>query len=201
MEKEERLIKQIKKIYTVIVIKMIDPTFTFPEGGKVNRQLLQFISDFSKTCGGTLNSSRMIDYCVFQIHKNRNAQFQRSLAPNALGKTALNKYKELSSKNKSYAEDIWLSENQLTRAYLNSLIIKKEHPQSKYIYMPSEEGTKERGINTKAGFLICSISTLMWSPFSEACQQCNNAEMCKKETEKKYPELYRIRVEKYGETR
>ena len=109
--------------------------------------------------------------------------------------------KKRSSRSKQYMEDQGLSEANLTRAYLNSLICKKEHPQSKYIYMPSEECTKKRSINTDIGFLICSTSTLMWSPFSPACQICTNVEKCKKETAIKYPELYRIRLEEYGERR
>lgn len=42
-------------------------------------------------------------------------------------------------------ENQWLSEAQLTRAYLNSLISeqKQEHPQAKYIYMEAEESTKK----------------------------------------------------------
>ena len=107
----------------------------------------------------------------------------------------------MSSRAKQYMEDQWLSEANLTRAYLNSLICKKEHPQSKYIYMPSEECTKKRSINTDIGFLICSTSTFMWSPFSPACQICTNVEKCKQETAIKYPELYRIRLEEYGERR
>lgn len=202
MEKEERLIKKIKAVYTEIIKRLIDPSFSFPEGGKVNRTLSQFIADFSKVCGGEFNTSRFVDYCVFQIHKNRNAQYQHSLAPKTFGATALQKYLSMSSKAKKYMEDQWLSEADLTRVYLNSLISKKqEHPQAKYIYMPSEEGTKKRSINTDIGFVICSTSTLMWSPFSPACQICKNAEKCKQETAIKYPELYRIRLEKYGEGR
>ena len=202
MEKEERLAKKIKTVYAEITKRLVDPTFTFPEGGKADRQLFQFIAEFTKICGGEFNTSRLVDYCVFQTHKNRNAAFQRNLAPKAFGATAIQKYLSMSSKQKSYMEDQWLSEAQLTRAYLNSLICKKgEHPQKKYIYMPSEEGTKKRCVNTDIGFVICSTSTLMWSPFSPTCQQCKNANMCQKETANKYPELYRIRLEEYGERR
>ena len=201
MEKEERLTKQIKTVYTEIAKRLVDPSFSFPEGGQAKRQLSQFIVNFTQICGGEFNTSRLVDYCVFQLHKNRNAQYQRTLAPKTFGTTALQKYLSMSSRAKQYMEDHWLSEANLTRAYLNSLICKKEHPQSKYIYMPSEECTKKRSINTDIGFLICSTSTLMWSPFSPACQICTNVEKCKQETAIKYPELYRIRLEEYGERR
>lgn len=202
MDREERLAKRIKTVYTEIMKRLVDPAFSFPEGGKINRQLFQFVQEFTQTCGGEFNTARLVDYCVFQIHKNRNAPYQRNLAPKTFGATAFQKYLSMSSKQKKYMEDQWLSEAQLTRAYLNSLICnKEEHPQKKFIYMPSEEGTKKRCINTDIGFVICSTSTLMWSPFSPTCQMCKQADMCKKETANKYPELYRIRLEEYGERR
>lgn len=200
MVSEERLIKQIKSIYTEIEKRLVDPSFKFPNGGATNKKLSKWIKDFSNLCGGDINSSRIVDYCIFQIHKNRNAQFQQKLAPNVFGKTALDKYKQMSSREKAFMENQWLSEAQLTRAYLNSLISeqKQEHPQAKYIYMEAEESTKKRCLNTQVGYTICQISTLMWSPFSETCNMCTNAQDCMKETERKYPELYRIRIEKYG---
>lgn len=200
MEKEERLKKQIKAVYTEITKRLVDPSFSFPEGGQTDRQLAQFILKFTQMCGGEFNTGRLVDYCVFQIHKNRNSPYQRTLAPKTFGNTALQKYLSMSSKQKKYMEDQWLSEANLTRPYLNSLICnKKEHPQSKYIYMASEESTKRRYVNMDMGLVICAASTLMWSPFSPTCQICKNADICKKETEKKYPELYRIRIEEYGQ--
>ena len=167
MVTEERLKKQIKIVYTEIVRKAIDRTFKFPDGGKVDRQLSQFIQQFTKT----------------------------------FGKTAFSKYQQMSSKQKTYAEDQWLKDVCLTRSYLNSLISinKQAHPLAKYIYMPAEEGTKRRCVNTDIGLVICTTSTLMWSPFSATCQSCEKADECKLITEEKYPELYRIRIEEYGE--
>lgn len=202
MATEERLKKQIKTVYTEIARRLTDPTFSFPEGGKTERQLSQFIRQFTQLCGGDFNKERLVDYCVFQIHKNRNSPYQRSLAPKTFGTTALQKYQSMSSKEKKYVEDQWLSEAKLTRVYLSSLICNKtEHPQAKYIYMAAEESTKKRCVNTEIGMVICSTSTLMWSPFSPTCQRCVNAERCKEETEAKYPELYRIRLEEYGKRR
>ena len=73
MEKEERLTKQIKTVYTEIAKRLVDPSFSFPEGGQAKRQLSQFIVNFTQICGGEFNTSRLVDYCVFQLHKNRNA--------------------------------------------------------------------------------------------------------------------------------
>lgn len=200
MVNEERLIKQIKSIYTEIAKRLIDPSFKFPDGGATKRKLSKWIKDFTTVCGGEINSSRIVDYCVFQLHKNRTAEFQQRLAPNVFGKTALGKYKSMSSREKTYMENQWLSEANLTRAYLNSLISehKKEHPLAKYIYMEAEESTKKRCLNTMAGYAICQVSTLRWSPFSETCNVCDYADKCQRETERRTPELYRIRIEKYG---
>lgn len=200
MEVEERLTKQIKIVYTEIVRKLIDPSFKFPEGGKTDRILSAFILKFTKMYGGEFSTTRLVDYCVFQIHKNRQSPHQRTLAPNTFGDTALQKYQQMTSKQKTYAEDKWLEEAQLTRIHLNSLISidKRVHPLSKYIYMASEECTKRRCMNTEVGMVICATSTLMWSPFSDTCQECKQADKCKQATATKYPELYRIRIEEYG---
>ena len=51
MEKEERLTKQIKTVYTEIAKRLVDPSFSFPEGGQAKRQLSQFIVNFTQICG------------------------------------------------------------------------------------------------------------------------------------------------------
>lgn len=70
-------------------------------------------------CGGEFNAPRLVDYCVFQLHKNRNAQYQRALAQKHWSNRS-SKYLSMSSRAKNFVEDQWLSEAQLTRAYLNS---------------------------------------------------------------------------------
>lgn len=201
MEKQERLIRQIKAVYTKIASN-IDPAFKFPDGGRADGKLAKFINRLTEDLGGQFSPSRCVDYCIFQIHKNRTSLHQSSLSTNTFGDTAYKKYRQMSAQNKTYAENQWLNEIGLTREELYKMVNaeKREHPQIKYIYMPSEDVTKRRCLNTEIGLLICETSTLMWSPFSPVCQQCNCVEDCKKITETKYPELYRIRIEKYGES-
>ena len=201
MENEEYQKRKIRTAYTEIMRRLIDRDFAFPAGGKVNIQLSKFIEQFTAYCGGAFNDARLVDYCVFQIHKNRNAKFQKNLAVTAFGQTAFNKYKAMAGKNKKYVEDKWMSEKQLDRTYLTRLIADKEHPLAKYVYMPSEEMTKKRFFNTDTGFVLCSVSTLMWSPFSETCNACNNQTVCKGITKERYPELYRLRIEEYDKER
>lgn len=200
MENKEYWLKKIKVVYAELVKRAVEPSFSFPNGGRVDRILRHFVTELSRIGGGEFNGCRMVDYCIFQVHKNRNADHQRALAPNAFGDTAFKKYLSMSSKEKTYAENCWLDEVGLNRSVLYGLVeSRKSHPLAKYIYMPAEEQTKKRCINTDTGFAICFTSTLMWSPFSDTCsRRCRFADRCRAETEKKYPELYRIRIEEYG---
>ena len=101
MENEEYQKRKIRTAYTEIMRRLIDRDFAFPAGGKVNIQLSKFIEQFTAYCGGAFNDARLVDYCVFQIHKNRNAKFQKNLAVTAFGQTAFNKYKAMAGKNKN----------------------------------------------------------------------------------------------------
>ena len=56
MEKEERLTKQIKTVYTEIAKRLVAPSFSFPEGGQAKRQLSKFIVNFTQICGGEFNT-------------------------------------------------------------------------------------------------------------------------------------------------
>jgi len=175
---------------------LVDHGFDFPQGGKMERQLSQFIQRFEKWCGGVFNTVRMVDYCVFQIHKNRTSPYQHKLAYSAFGVTAFQKYQKLSSKRKKYVEDRWLEGAGLNRSLLcSSISERREHPQAKYVYMAAEESTKKRFHNTEMGYALCCASTLMWSPLSDACSQCRYTDCCKEETARRYPELYRLRQE------
>jgi len=193
----KRQIKDIVKVYSKIVKTTIDPKFKFPERGKAIEQLSKFVNKFSVICGGEMNNSRMVDYCIFQAHKNQNSEWQQQLSISSFGDTAIKKYTEMSSKGKSYIEDKWLQSFDLTRSSLLSLIEKAAtHPLEEYIYMKSEEVAKNRFFNSPTGYFLCSTSTLGWSPFSPTCNKCNNVDKCKEMTRETFPELYRIRLER-----
>lgn len=40
-----------------------------------------------------------------------------------------------------------------------------------------------------------TVTMLMWTPFSPSCSKCAKAEPCRRRTQARYPELYRIRCE------
>lgn len=200
MENEERIQRIIKGIYTEIMKKTIDRNFSFPEGDKMSSQLSQYISKFAQQqCAGSLNYNRITDYIIFQIHRNSNGKFQNKLAYSAFGSTAMSKYKSMSSKSLNCVEDKWLDAHGLNRVSLYPKISNgRTHPLAKFSYMPSEDHTKERYQGTGAEIAVCSSSTLMWSPLSPICRNCKFQNECKDITEKKYPEIFRLRVEENG---
>lgn len=171
--------------------------FVFPKG----RSVIQSVS----SCLEALNQpgrERIVDFCVCQVYaiSRFDEQYckQRWKPSHSFGKKALERFTGHSEQHRYY-ENAWLQEIGVDRKDLLALITdRKDHPQAKFIFAAYEERTKRRCLSTKAGYYICEISTLMWSPFSPSCQQCRYAEECRKRTQKAYPELYRIRVEQFS---
>lgn len=192
----EKLIKQTITVYTEIVRRLVNPTFRFSQGGATIKTISNFLDLFAQEYG-TVTNERLVDFCVCTAYAYRDRE--QWTVKQIFGPSSLKRLRE-SKQGKAYYENSWLSSAQLSREYLLNLIIdKKEHPQAKYIYVQSEESTKRRLLNQGVGYLLCQTSTLGWSPLSETCKRCDFINECKKETQSKFPELYRIRVE-YGES-
>lgn len=192
----ENLVKQTITVFTEIQRRLVNPTFRFSQGGAAISTVSKFLDMFAKEFG-CVTKERLVDFCVCTSYafKSREAWTIKQI----FGKASIQRLRNI-NKGIVYHENLWLSSAQLSREYLVNLIIdRKEHPQAKYIYVHSEEGSKKRLLNQEVGYVLCQTSTLGWSPISETCKQCKFIEQCKKETERKYPELYRIRVE-YGES-
>ena len=183
-------------VFTEIQRKMVDSTFRFSQGGSTVRVIGNFLDRFEKEFGA-ITKERLVDFCICTAHAYKERE---SWTINQVfGPSSIKRLRE-SKRGARYYEDQWLKGGELTRESLIQLIAdKSEHPLAKYIYQESEELTKKRLLNRLAGYVICQASTLGWSPLSEACGGCNYIEQCKRETDRKYPELYRIRVE-YGES-
>lgn len=190
----ERQIRQVTTVYTEIVTRLINKTFRFSQGGRTIRTISGFLNEFEKEYG-TVTKERLADFCICTAHAFRERE--KWTVQQVFGPGSLTRFRK-SGQGKAYYEDNWLAEAGLTRNYLYNLIAdRKEHPQAKYIYIPSEESTKKRLLNQKTGYLLCQRSTLGWSPASQTCGKCDFVQDCMKETRSKYPELYRIRLE-YG---
>lgn len=188
----EYLVKQTMKIFTQIASSLINPDFRFSNGGAAIRIVTQALERLAKKYDG-LSRERIVDYCVASAFnfKNRGKEWTIN---QAFGPKSIERFN--TDKGLRYYEDRWLKSANITRADLVAMIAdKSEHPQAKYIYLPMEEATKQRMLNHEAGYLICQSSTLGWSPESESCKACKFVEKCKTETSKKYPEIYRLRLE------
>ena len=96
----------------------------------------------------------------------------------------------------NYYIDRWLDDSELSRSCLVKMIEEpKSNSMRKYIYMEAEEQTKMRFLNTEAGYLLCQRSTTGWAPMSETCKRCEYKKQCEQATEKRLPELVRLRKE------
>lgn len=188
----EYLVKQTLKMFYEIASKLIHPGYRFPKGGEPTRIMRSALQQV-ETKFGALTAQRVVDYvvCSSYAFKDRGANWKLN---QVFGSKSLERFD--SDKGRLYYENKWLESEDLSRASLLNLIVdRSEHPKAKFIFVLSEEGTKMRLLNREVGFVICQTSTLGWSPLSEACSECEFVEKCKQETEKKYPEIFRLRIE------
>lgn len=175
-----------------IVSKLIHPGYRLPQGGESTRVMRTALQRLEKKYGA-LTAQRIVDYIICSAHafKDRGSNWKLN---QVFGPKSLERFN--TDKGRVYYENKWLESEDLSRASLLNLIVdRSEHPKAKFIFVPSEEGTKMRLLNREVGFVICQTSTLGWSPLSEACSECEFVEKCKQETQNKYPEIFRLRIE------
>jgi hypothetical protein len=188
----EYLVKQTLKMFHEIASKLIHPGYKLPQGGEPTRVIRTALQRLEKQYGA-LTGQRIVDYVICSAHafKDRGSNWKLN---QVFGPKSMERFN--TDKGRVYYENKWLSGVDLSRNDLLAMIVdRSEHPKAKYVLVPSEEGTKMRLLNREVGFVICQTSTLGWSPLSEACSQCNFIEKCKVETQKKFPEIYRLRTE------
>lgn len=188
----EYLIRQTLKMFYEIVTKLIHPGYRLPRGGEPTRTIRAALQRVESKYS-TLSVQRIVDYvvCSAYVFKDRGSDWKFN---QVFGPKSLDRFD--SSKQRVYYENKWLESQGLSRASLLSIIVdRSEHPKAKYIFVPSEEGTKRRLLNREVGYVICQTSTLGWSPLSEVCSECIYIDKCKQETQKKYPEIYRLRLD------
>lgn len=180
------------KVFTQIVTNLINPSFRFKNGGAPIRVVTQALTKLEAKYGN-LSRERIVDYCVSSAYpfKNRGTEWTIN---QAFGTKSIQRFN--TDKGLRFYENKWLASANMTREDLLALVIdRSQHPQARYIYLPMEEATKNRMLNKRTGYLICQSSTLGWSPESESCSRCMFVEECKIETENKFPEIYRLRIE------
>lgn len=175
-----------------IVVNLIHPGYRIPQGGEPTRVMRTALQRVEKKYGA-LTAQRIVDYvvCSSYAFKDRGANWKLN---QVFGPKSLERFN--SDKGRMYFENKWLESEDLSRSLLLNMIVdRSEHPKAKFIFVPSEEGTKQRLLNREVGFAICQTSTLGWSPLSTACSECHFVAKCKTETQKKYPEIFRLRIE------
>ena len=148
--------------------------------------------------GRLLSAERLSDFCICQTYaiSGYDTAYRRKWnVSHSFGKKAIGRYLR-SGKERRYREDRWLKSFGLSRHDLARAVEdRRSHPFGRFIYPEYEETTKRRLLSTEAGYLVCALSTLMWTPFSPSCSKCAKAEPCRRRTQARYPELYRIRCE------
>lgn len=177
--------------------EVVDGAFRFPGGGMAQRAVAGCMERLDAGTG-QLSREKVVDFCICQVYAITyyDASYLKRWKPShSFGKKALERFTSNTGARRYY-EDLWLRQHGLSRTGLVAMIRdRSRHPLTKFIYPENEDATKARRMSTEAGLYICSVSTLMWTPFSSVCRECRVVEACRRMTQERYPELFRIREE------
>ena len=192
--------KYVGQVFSFLM-KLVYPSFVFPKGGAAQKSVNDCLNALQNKYS-TLSRERIVDFCLCQVYtlsRFEKGYEKKWKASHSFGARATDRYFLQTPTHRRY-QDRWLKENRLSRGMLHFLFQdRSKHPLYKFIYPEYEEGTKGRLLGTSAGFYICQVSTMLWTPFSPTCNKCTFVEECRKITQQKYFELYRIRVEEFNE--
>ncbi len=182
-----------RRLFTRLVRTTLRADFVFPAGGRADRVL-----DACFDALAPVSAERLADFCICQVHAISGfgaAYLRRWNVTHSFGKKAVGRYLQ-ADRRRRYHEDRWLKSFSLSRRGLAALAEdRSHHPFERFLYPEYEETTKRRLLSTEAGYAVCGMSTLLWTPFSPSCRRCVNARECRCRTAARYPELYRIRRE------
>lgn len=196
MERNERS-EALRRLFTLLVRHTIQPSFRFPGAGAARRTLEACIATLDEKLP-YVGSECLVDFCVSQAYRMACLQApagRRWTVAHAFGKRAVERYLEQRPAMR-YFEDRWLESCRISReALIRKIERPREHPYACFLYPEYEEPTKRRRISTPAGYAVCCISTLLWTPFSPSCRRCSNAPQCRDATRRLYPELFRLRCQ------
>lgn len=150
-------------------------------------------------------SARIVDYVVYQIYRYRSLigdpskRFQVTwcFSDNAIDKYRMQFMSEEGKHGITHYIDEWLGAHGLDRNRLIEIMEPpKANPMKKFINPEFENPVKARFHNTDVGYMLCQRSTTGWTPMSKHCSSCKFNGKCMEATRRKYPELYRLRLEK-----
>ena len=197
MEKQEQ-VKYVARVFSYLMRMTLNGKFVFPGGHITDNTILSCIEALRESFQSGLSEERLNDFCICQVYAVSGygrPYLSRWKVSHSFGKKAIGRFTH-NTRQRRFYQDKWLEAHGLTREGIGlEFRDRKEHPLAKFIYPEFEDQTKLRMHNTQAGFYICQLSTLLWTPFSVACLTCNYQNRCKEITGKKYGELLRIRQE------
>lgn len=186
-----------RRIFTLLMRQTGWKGFSFPGGGLSSRTVSNCLEALQKQYG-EIGPERLVDFCVCQgyaISGYGEEYYCRWKVAHSFGSKAISRFTK-SNAARRYYEDCWLKEYGLSRsALLICIADRSAHPYQRFVYPEYEEHTKRRLLSTEAGYTVCALSTLLWTPFSPTCRVCKLADACQKRTKEVFPELYRIRCE------
>lgn len=189
--------KDYRKVFTLLMRQTGWPEFCFPGGGQSERVLTLCMSAL-EVHYGEVSRERLVDFCVCQGYAMSGygkEYFCRWKVNHSFGEKAIARFVK-GNAGRRYYENGWLKEHGLSRDFLLASIGEsKEHPYERFIYPEYEEHTKRRLLSSEAGYWVCGLSTLLWTPFSPACGECAFSLACQRRTQMCLAELYRIRLE------
>lgn len=202
-----KLKNQAIKVRTAInqvILTLMDKNYKLDDGGQTLNSVMNGITYICKRLFPYSDKpdSRIIDFIVYQLYRRRDCRY-RFTAVDLFSCRAADKYEYQfigpnAKPGMNYYIDLWLQGGGLTRAKLTKMIEDKKPTQiSQYVYIASEETIKRRFFNTPGGYMLCQNSTTGYAPRSEACRECDFKEHCCEQTERKYPELMRLRTQEY----
>lgn len=186
-----------RRLFTRLVRTTLWADFVFPAGGRTGRVMDACFDQLTP-----VSAERLADFCICQVYaiSGFGTTYRRRWdITHSFGGKAVNRYLQ-AGKERRYHEDRWLKSFSLSRSELAASVEdRSRHPLAKFLFPEYEEPTKRRLLSTEAGYAVCGMSTLLWTPFSPSCRHCANVVRCQRRTEALYPELYRIRCEAWQE--
>ena len=182
------------------LIRKIDPKFTFPTPMYYQNGVKFGLEKLNELFGSEMSDMRITDYLTYQVYRNRKAIAEyKWMVQWLFSDSYIERYKQqfMSSEGKAgmrYYIDQWLSEFGIDREIIAKSLSNKQSPAKDYKESDYEEPIKQRFHNTEAGYILC-MQTTGWNPLSPSCVSCIYADKCKEQTEKRFPELYKVRTQ------
>ncbi len=193
----------IMKMCAVVVHTLILPEWKVPDSHSTTRIVLSGLEKFGKLYPN-MSEARIVDFVVYQLYRYREIipstnwgwSWSWCFSNNAVAKFKAQFIDDGGKVGINYYIDKWLESGGLSREKLLDIISERnDQSLSFYVDSPADEPIKKKYLNTPYGLVNCIKFTSGWSPKSESCSQCRYEKDCVYYTQRKYPEIYRLRKE------